>query len=59
MDKDVQANLVADVAGLKTDMSWVKTMLGNHYKHQWALVMALVVGLLGLVGSLIIVLVSR
>ena len=59
MDKDAQANLVADVAGLKTDMSWVKTMLSNHYKHQWALVMALVVSLLGLVGSLLVVLMNR
>ena len=59
MDKDVQDNLVKDVAGLKTDMTWVKKMLSNHYKHQWALVIALVVGLLGLVGSLIIVLVSQ
>ena len=59
MDKDAQANLVADVAGLKADMSWVKTMLSNHYKHQWTVVIALVVSLLGLVGSLLVVLVGH
>ncbi len=59
MDKSVEAKLVADVTELKTDMSWVKKMLSNHYKHQWALVIALVVSLLGLIGSLIVVLVSR
>ena len=56
MDKDVQDDLVRDVAGLKTDMSWVKKMLGNHYQFQQKLIFGLILGLLGLVGSLIVVL---
>ena len=59
MDEQQENNLVADVAGLKTDMCWVKKMLGNHYKHQWALMLGLLLGLLGLVGSLVVVLVSN
>lgn len=59
MDKDVQDELVRDVAGLKTDMSWVKKMLGNHYQFQEKLIFGLILGLLGLVGSLIVVLVSN
>ena len=59
MDKGAQDNLVADVAGLKTDMSWVKKMLGNHYQFQQKLIFGLIIGLLGLVGSLIVVLVSH
>ncbi len=56
MDKHAEAKLVADVTELKTDMNWVKKMLSNHYKHQWALVIALIVSLLGTISGLIIVL---
>ena len=57
MDEQSKDRLITDVAELKTDMSWVKRMLGNHYQFQQKLIFGLVLGLLGLVGSLIVVLV--
>jgi len=67
VDKDIQDDLIADVASLKTDMTWVKKMLGNmtwvkkmlgnHYQFQQKLIVGLIFGLLGLISSLIVILV--
>ena len=44
---------------LCTDMTWVKMTLSNHLQHHQKLAVGLVLGLLGVIGSLIAILVSN
>ena len=57
-EQSKESSLIKDVATLVADMTWVKKILSNHYQFQQKLIFGLIIGLLGLIGSLIVVLVS-
>ncbi len=42
---------------LKTDMCWVKKILGNHLKHHWAITLAaLAAGITGFATAILVIL---
>ena len=59
MDKDVQDKLVEDVAGLKTDMTWIKKMLGNHFEHHEKIIIGLIISVFTTASALLVVLLGK
>jgi len=59
VDKDAEAKLIADVTELRTDMSWVKKMLSNHYQHHEKIIIGLIISLFTTAGALVIILMGN
>lgn len=47
------------LAEIKTDVCWIKKIMGNHLKHHWVVTLAVITCSLCTIGSVIVAVICR